>query len=126
MGGVGVIVGVLEGVGDGTVAEGVKVKVGSGVRDGTGVAVRRGVALTSGESVFVGTPLMALGCSGVVQLASSAANSVTINQIGLGLTQNTLFCRGAQPCAHPNCVNPVGSRFFIIVSYFNPSTIRPD
>jgi hypothetical protein len=75
IGGVGVIVGVLEGVGEGTVAEGVNVNVGSGVRDGTGVAVSRGVALTSGESVFVGIPPMAVGCSVVVQLAMNTAIS---------------------------------------------------
>jgi hypothetical protein len=70
------MVGVFEGVGDGTVADGVKVKVGRGVRDGTGVAVRRGVSLTNGESVLVATPLMAVGASGVVQLANPSRLSV--------------------------------------------------
>ena len=81
IGGVGVMVGVLDGVGEGTVAEGVNVNVGSGVRDGTGVAVSRGVALTSGDSVSVAIPLMAVGCSAVVQLAmNTAISTIGVNE----------------------------------------------
>ena len=55
IGGVDVGVGLSEGVGGMVVSEGVKVIVGSGVRDGIGVAVKRGVRLTLGASVSVGT-----------------------------------------------------------------------
>jgi hypothetical protein len=82
IGGVGVMVGVWDGVAEGCVGDGVKVKVGSGVRDGTGVAVSRGVELTSGERVSVGIPLMAVGCSVAVQLASSSANRASAVQMG--------------------------------------------
>ena len=49
-GGVALAVGVSDGVGEIGVSDGVKVKVGSGVREGTGVAVKRGVKVTSGAS----------------------------------------------------------------------------